>query len=148
MQVFSRLGGFRTKKLEYRSGLEDRIADQLDRAGIKAEYEKSSLPYVIPASTHKYTPDWVLPNGIIVEAKGIFDAADRQKHLLIKKQYPHLDIRFVFSNAKTKIYKGSKTTLAEWCEKHGYKYANREIPSTWLKEGTKDTKGLIRKEKQ
>ena len=90
------------------------------------------LPYTIPATKHNYTPDFVLPNGIIVEAKGIFDVADRQKHILVKKQYPHLEIRFVFSNPKTKLYKGSKTTYAMWCEKYGYKYAKGYIPDSWL----------------
>lgn len=145
MKTYSRRGGFKIIPTSYRSGLEDRIATQLKNAGIEADYEKYSLPYVIPASNHTYTPDFVLPNGIIVEAKGIFDATDRAKHLLIKAQYPHLDIRFIFSNAKAKIYKGSKTTLADWCNKHGYKYANREIPASWFKEKVKDTTGLKRK---
>lgn len=99
---------------------------------MQAAYEKFRLPYTIPATDHKYTPDFVLPNGIIVEAKGIFDVADRQKHILVKQQYPHLEIRFVFSNPKTKLYKGSKTTYAMWCEKHGYKYAKGYIPDSWL----------------
>ena len=94
-------------------------------------YEKFTLPYTIPATQHKYTPDFILPNGIIVEAKGIFDVADRQKHILVKKQYPDLEIRFVFSNPKTKLYKGSKTTYGMWCEKHGYKYAKGYIPDSW-----------------
>ena len=58
-----------------------------------------------------YTPDFELPNGIIIESKGRFVAADRKKHLLVQKQHPELDIRFVFSNSKAKISKGSKTTL-------------------------------------
>lgn len=145
MKVFSRHGGYREFSIPYRSGLEDLIAEQLKNAGVKADYEKFSLPYVLPASNHTYTPDFVLPNGIIIEAKGIFDATDRAKHLLIKKQYPHLDIRFIFSNAKAKIYKGSKTTLAAWCEKYGYRYATKEIPMSWFKEEPKDTTGLNRK---
>ena len=44
-----------------------------------------------------YTPDFLLPNGIIIETKGRFTPEDRRKHLLIKKQHPDLDIRFVFS---------------------------------------------------
>ena len=32
-----------------------------------------------------YTPDFVLPNGVIIETKGRFVAADRRKHLEIKK---------------------------------------------------------------
>ena len=42
------------------------------------------IQYEKPATKHKYTPDFVLPNGIIIEAKGIFEREDRQKHLLIK----------------------------------------------------------------
>ena len=144
-KIFSRRGGFRSVALPYRSGLEDRLASQLQYAGVDNVYEMYTLPYIIPASKHTYTPDFVLPNGIIIEAKGIFDAADRAKHLLIKKQYPNLDIRFVFSNAKAKIYKGSKTTNAAWCEKYGFLYANREIPSAWFREPAKDTTGLVRK---
>lgn len=88
----------------------------------------------------------MLPNGIIVEAKGLFETDDRQKHLLIKKQYPHLEIRFVFSNPNTKIYKGSKTSYADWCDKYGYKYAKGFIPDAWLKDTQKyPTEGLVSK---
>lgn len=122
----------------YRSGLEDKIASQLEAAGIKYSYEEWKIPYVVPASNHSYKPDFILPNGIIVEGKGIFDTEDRQKHLLIREQFPELDIRFVFSSVNTKIYSGSKTTVAAWCDKHGFKFAAKLIPSAWLKE-----KGLI-----
>ena len=100
---------------------------------------------MIPASDHIYTPDFILPNGIIVESKGLFEVADRQKHLYIKQQYPNLDIRFVFTNPNTKIYKGSKTTYADWCSKNGFQYAKKLIPLGWLKEADKDTTGLIPK---
>lgn len=115
---------------------------------MKGVYESYKIDYVIPATDHTYTPDFVLPNGIIIEGKGIFDATDRQKHLLIKKQYPHLDIRFIFSNPKTKIYSGSKTTLADWCAKYGYKYASKLIPAEWLTEPPhKNLRGLQKKHK-
>lgn len=104
------------------------------------------MPYTIPATDHIYTPDFVLPNGIIIEAKGLFETDDRQKHLLVKKQYPHLEIRFVFSNPNTKIYKGSKTTYAAWCEKHGYMYAKGFIPDEWLSDTHKySTEGLLKR---
>ena len=147
MKIFNRRGGFHNKVLPYRSGLEDTIADQLKCSNTKAVYEGYSIEYTIPESIHSYTPDFVLPNGIIVETKGIFDAADRKKHLLIQKQKPNLDIRFVFSNINAKIYKGSKTTHADWCKKHGFLYAHRAIPASWLKEAPKDTTGLIPKKK-
>tara|TARA_R110001606_G_scaffold60362_2_gene142301 strand:+ start:1387 stop:1647 length:261 start_codon:yes stop_codon:yes gene_type:complete len=83
--------------------------------------------------TRTYTPDFELPNGIIIESKGRFVSADRKKHLKVKEQYPKLDIRFVFSNSRGKINKGSKTTYAMWCDKYGFKYADKEIPEKWLK---------------
>jgi hypothetical protein len=118
----------------YRSGLEDDIAKQLDAMRVKYTYEELKIFYTVPESEHKYTPDFVLPNGIIVETKGRFVTADRKKHLLIKQQYHDLDIRFVFSNPRCKISKVSKTTYADWCDKHGFKYAAKMIPEEWLNE--------------
>lgn len=121
-------------KRKLRSGLEDRIAAQLEEAGVAYEYEKLKLPYTIE---HTYTPDFRLPNGIIVEGKGLFDSADRTKHLAIKRDHPHLDIRFVFSRSASPLYKGSKSTYASWCEKHGFQYADKLIPAEWLEESKK-----------
>lgn len=118
----------------FRSGLEDKIAAQLRAMGIDPRYEEAVIAYVQPARKSKYTPDFILPNGIIIETKGRFMTKDRQKHLLVKKQHPHLDIRFVFSNARQRISKISKTTYAMWCEKHGFLFADRAIPLTWIKE--------------
>lgn len=119
----------------YRSGLEKRIADDLEARGIPYEYEKLKLKYTVPERQATYTPDFViLANGIIVEAKGVFDVADRQKHILVKQQQPDLDIRFVFSSANKPIRKGSKTTYAAWCEEHGFKFAEKLIPPEWAKE--------------
>lgn len=114
----------------------------------KETYEAYEIIYDIPASKHIYTPDFILPNGIIVEAKGIFELKDRQKHLWIKQQYPHLDIRFVFSNPKNTLYKGSPTTYAKWCEKNGFKWAHKLIPHQWFLEETKNTNGLRKKKKR
>lgn len=121
------------KKLGFRSGLEEKVAKQLTEAGVAYEYETTKIKYVVPESVHKYTPDFVLPNGIIVETKGRFVVADRKKHLLIQKQRPDLDIRFVFSNSKTKISKGSKTSYADWCDKNNFIFADKEIPEEWLR---------------
>ena len=118
----------------FRSGLEEKINKQLLDMGITPEYESFKIEYLKPARPSKYTPDWRLPNGIIVESKGRFVTADRQKHLLIKEQHPHLDIRFVFSNPNNRISKTSRTTYAMWCEKHGFKYAKLFIPKEWINE--------------
>lgn len=122
----------------YRSGLEAQNMKVLEANGVKAEYEMWRIPYVIPASNHVYTPDVVLPNGIIVELKGLWDSDDRKKHLLIREQYPEIKVRLVFSSSKAKLYKGSKTTYGEWCTKHGIIYADKLIPASWIKEPKQD----------
>ncbi len=122
------------RKYGFKSGLEENISQQIEGKGIVVQYESEKIPYIVPASQHTYNPDFRLPNGIIVETKGRFVAADRKKHQLVKQQHPELDIRFVFSNSKNKISKNSKTTYAIWCEKNGYKYADKEIPEEWFLE--------------
>lgn len=117
----------------YRSGLEEDLDFTLKQVGINGEYEQHKIKYTKPATEHTYTPDFRLPNGIFVETKGRFVVEDRKKHILIKQQHPELDIRFVFQNSKNKIRKGSKTTYADWCEKYGFKYADKTIPQDWLK---------------
>ena len=122
------------KKYGFKSGLEETISQQIESQGIKVEYETEKVPYIIPASNHTYSPDFKLPNGIRVETKGRFVAADRKKHLLVKEQNPNIDIRFVFSNSKNKITKKSKTTYGDWCDKNGYKYSDKIIPNEWFLE--------------
>lgn len=158
----------------YRSGLEDKVAEQLSAAGLSVQYEAVTFRYTKPVRPSRYTPDFVLPNGIIVETKGRFITDDRQKHKLIKEQHPDLDVRFVFSNSKTTIAsqkstafrewllkekgikakvvsaklraafqdeffttlktKPSTTTYAQWCEKYGFKWADKLVPVEWLVE--------------
>jgi len=119
-------------KYGYRSGLEDRISKQLKALSIPVKYEEFKIKYQVN-EVRTYTPDFELPNGIIIESKGRFVVADRKKHLLIKKQHPDLDIRFVFSDSRAKINKGSKTTYGMWCDKHGFLFADKLIPEEWIK---------------
>lgn len=119
----------------YRSGLEERNAEYIHQCtGTRPAYERYTLAYTVPSRIAHYTPDFILPNGIIVETKGRFVPEDRQKHILIKRQYPELDIRFVFTNSRAKLYKGSKTSYADWCFKYGFKYADKVIPKAWFSE--------------
>jgi hypothetical protein len=120
-------------KYGYRSGLESKVSAQLNEAGVSFEYETFKIEYQVN-ETRKYTPDFRLPNGIIVETKGRFISDDRKKHLLVQQQHPDLDIRFVFSNSKAKLNKGAKSTYADWCIKHGFLYADKTIPEEWLDE--------------
>ena len=85
---------------KYRSGLEEQIARQLKLKNIKFEYETTTLKYTKPEKVHRYTPDFILmkKNGepMYIEGKGRFLTVDKQKSLLVKNQYPNLDLRFVF----------------------------------------------------
>jgi len=125
----------RIKKINgYRSGFENKVASALSEQKIKFEYEVTQVEYIKPQTNHKYTVDFTLPNGILIETKGRWTTEDRKKHLLIKEQHPELDIRFVFQNPNGKIRKGSKTSYGDYCDKHGILWADKEIPKAWLLE--------------
>lgn len=120
------------RRIKYRSRFELNIARLLAQRGIAFVYEGTKLTYIPKPRT--YTPDFYLPDtNIYIEAKGHLDKGDRVKMLLVKEQHPDLDIRFVFLNAKNKIYKGSKTTYADWANKHGFEWAEGMIPEEWYK---------------
>tara|TARA_R100000900_G_scaffold136222_1_gene114114 strand:- start:433 stop:885 length:453 start_codon:yes stop_codon:yes gene_type:complete len=125
------------RKYGYRSGLEKKLADELKVLKVKFSYESLKIEWE-DLAYRTYTPDFVLSNGIIIESKGMFTAADRRKHLAIKRQHPKLDIRFVFENSRRKLRKGAKSTYGEWCYKYGFLYTSRVIPEEWLKEKGKN----------
>jgi hypothetical protein len=137
------------QKLGYKSGFEAKIAEQLDSHKLQAKelYEKTVIKYTVPARDSRYTVDWTLPNGILIESKGRWTAEDRKKHLLVKQQHPELDIRIIFQSAKNKISKGSKTTYADFCNKHGIVWAEKIVPENWYVETSKTapTETLLRK---
>ena len=120
------------KKAGYRSQFELNLARTLTDNDVPFEYEKAKFQYI--PEPRNYTPDFYLPKSdIYVEAKGHLTKDDRVKMLLVKKQHPELDIRFVFLRASNKIYKGSKTTYSSWCERHGFVWAEGSIPTDWYK---------------
>lgn len=124
----------RALKAGYRSGLEEQTAKDLKKREVPFSYEERKIKW-LDSKMRTYTPDFELPNGVIVETKGRFVAADRRKHLEIKKQFGDLyDIRFVFTNSRAKLYKGAKSSYADWCNKHGFLYADKTIPEEWLNE--------------
>lgn len=129
---------FRGIQAGYRSGLEETTATDLTNRGVSYTYEETKIKWV-DMKTRTYTPDFVLENGIIVETKGRFISVDRRKHKEIKKQYPDLDIRFVFNNSRSKLYKGAKSSYADWCEREGFDYADKSIPQAWLDEPKKES---------
>lgn len=123
------------KKIRFRSNFEKLGAEFLYSQKVKFEYETLDIEYTRP---HKYKPDYILPNGIILEYKGKFTSSDRAKHLYVREQHPKLDIRLVFMAPNNKLYKGSKTTYSDWCDKHNIKWCKGpEVPKEWLKERKK-----------
>lgn len=114
-------------KSKYRSSFEAKVAKQLKKH--KADYEPYTIGYTLACN---YLPDFVLPNGVIIEVKGRFTAADRRKHINIRWQHPALDIRFIFYRASERIAKNSKTTYGKWCDKHGFLWHEGSVPKEWL----------------
>lgn len=118
----------------FRSGLEEEVAAFLRQEGVVFAYEEMVLSYVKPEKKHRYTPDFVLHNGIVIETKGRWLTADRQKMALIKAQYPALDIRMCFNNPNARISKGSPTTYAMICQKLAIPFCAKKPPVSWLRE--------------
>lgn len=116
--------------LGFRSGFERTLAASLQRRKTKFGYETVKLPYTVH---HVYSPDFILDNGILIEAKGKLTAQDRSKMIAVKKQHPELDIRFVFMRGENKLNASSKTTYMQWAAKNGFPAADEEIPDEWLK---------------
>tara|TARA_R100000234_G_C4949472_1_gene156679 strand:+ start:197 stop:571 length:375 start_codon:yes stop_codon:yes gene_type:complete len=120
-------------RLPYRSKFEIKVAADLGKRKIAFEYEKVSFDYV--PKIRNYTPDFYLPESkIYIETKGRLTTNDRVKHLLIKDQWADLDIRFVFVNAGNRISRTSKTTYADWCDRHKFLWAEGLVPMEWLHE--------------
>ena len=116
--------------MAFRSKLEEKVADLLVDLGVKYEYETTKVRYIIQ---HVYTPDFVLPNGVVLECKGYWDSKDRRKIKAVKEQNPALDLRMVFQAPYNTISKKSKTTYAQYCERLGILWCSfSNIPIKWL----------------
>ena len=114
----------------FRSKFEAAVAASLKKRGLNFHYEGQALSYVIQAF---YTPDFILPNGVIVETKGLFDSDDRRKMVAVKEQNPHLDIRLCFMKADVKLSRAPRSlTYWQWAERHGFLWSEGHIPTTWF----------------
>ena len=121
---------------KYRSGLEKRIAELLLSKNVPVRYEEYKVVYKIPERQASYTPDFILPNGDILEGKGYFSVGDRSKMLNIIRSRPDLVIKMAFQDANKKIHKTSKTTYGAWCDHHGIDWCfAHQIPDHWLIQG-------------
>lgn len=131
----------------YESKFEATIAEYLDRNSCRFQYETLHLDYWIeiprgycskctatrPRINRVYTPDFILDNGVILEAKGRFTAEERKKHAALKEQHPELDIRMVFLYDNY-MNKSKKTRYSQWCKQKNIQYTvGSEIPKEWMR---------------
>ena len=114
---------------KYRSKFEAGLAAGLIQNKVNFTYEDMTLPYVIKAT---YKPDFILSNGVVIEAKGHFRPEDRKKLLAVKKQHPDLDIRLCFMRAKERLSKSKRSmTYGEWATRNRFKWCDKTIPQEW-----------------
>jgi len=137
--------------MEYRSKFEAKVAKELDKLGVKYEYEAYQFPYTEPLRRNRarcltcggselvrdgwYTPDFWLPEvsngGLFIETKGRFTAADRRKMLSVISE--NKDETFVMLFMRdNKIHKRSTTKYSDWCEANGIDYSIGTIKESWL----------------
>ena len=147
----------RSDNAGYASGLERRNVEYLKKLGVNFEYESENCKFIYRKKVrlgrcatcgssdvheeHLYTCDLMVltksGKRIFIEIKGGgygWTGATRAKHIALKKQFPDVDFRFVFSNANQKIGKNSKSTNATWCKRYGFKCASELVPKSWLEE--------------
>lgn len=111
-----------------RSKFEANVELQLKGLGLNPEYEATELTY-----ESSYVPDFKILIGdrtIYLECKGYFTPEDRSKMLKVKQKNPSLDIRMVFM-ADNKLNAKSNMRYSDWCNKHGFPFAIKNIPLSW-----------------
>ncbi len=120
-----RMDGIRSMRCgQYRSTFEATVAMN---TSVKMQYEPMELSY-----TSLYKPDFLLPNGILVECKGYFTDDDKAKMRKVKASNPELDIRFLFQPTQSKK---DQRANAAWCKKNKFQCSFGDvIPEEWVNE--------------
>lgn len=117
-----------------RSGYEKKVRKCLEENKVQYTYESMVIKYVVPETKRSYTPDFILPNGVIIEAKGYWDAESRRKMALVVEQNPHLKLKMLLQRDNT-ISKKSKTKYSDWAKARGIECVVSPqgiIPEEWL----------------
>jgi hypothetical protein len=105
-------------------------AANMDQLKIPYQYEAVTLTY--QHAPQKYTPDFILPNGFIVEFKGKMTAEVRKKLVSIKRSNPEKKIGIVFQKANNKLSsRPNATRYWEWAEANGYLWSEAYVPKAW-----------------
>lgn len=134
----------------YKSRYEFDIATNLKRQKVKFKYEDFAVPYFKNASKAEcmacgssdvgilghYTPDFHLSNGIIIEGKGRFVAADRRKILSVLECNNDItrDVFRMLFMQNRKLSAKSVKYYGDWCDDHNITWAiGPEVPTGWTK---------------
>lgn len=135
------------KGLVVKSGLEKAIAEQLDQHGIKYGYETIKLPWndrnpraqcgdcgaKSVFQKRIYIPDFILPDGSIIEGKGRLTSDDRKLLKGVRALNPDVVIRIIFGR-DNKLSKKSTTRYSDWTESNGFEFViGATIPTKWLR---------------
>lgn len=129
---------------EYRSKFEARVAAVLPKG---TEYEPKTFQYPVAdpgyrcracaskdvIRTTSYKPDFKLPNGTWIEAKGKLTGANRRRLVAWKAYFPDETLRIVFM-CDNKLSKGAKSRYSEWATKAGFEWCvgPNKIPREWF----------------
>lgn len=133
-----------------RSGFEDKVEASLKASKAVYEYEPTTYEVWVEAAVRgaeclecghtkfrkkqTYTPDFVLGNGVHIEAKGRLTVDNRRKYKAFIEQYPKVKFKLLFQR-NNPITRGSKTKYSDWCEKNGIDYSvGEEVPNEWLED--------------
>ena len=138
----------KTKKtFEGRSKFETRVGQDLEERGVSFSYELRSFeykrkPYQAKCGKcgsddvwekRKYTPDFFLLNGIIIEAKGNWTGRERKLLLAVLEENQDLDIRMLFMRDNW-LTKKHVQRYIHWCTSRGIKWAIGRVPGEWVDE--------------
>ena len=121
------------KKGEFRSELERQVSVALREQGHDLSYEKDRFDYFLKRF---YTPDFRVKGekfDFFIEVKGWFPPDQRSKLLAVMVRHPMLPLFVALQKPHAKLNKNSKTSVCQWCEKHGIAWCPTPIPSDFLK---------------
>ena len=112
-----------------------------DKGSITAYYKNASKASCMDCGSDNvgilghYSPDFTLNNGIIIEGKGRFVAADRKKILSVLEGNNDItrDVFRMLFMQNRKLSAKSKKYYGDWCDDNDIIWAiGPEVPSDWL----------------
>lgn len=130
-----------------RSGFEQTVCSDLDRRGIKYQYEPDKLRYfrivkgakcgdcggVTVTRPAVYTPDLKFNNGTYCEIKGRLTSENRTRLLDFRKYSYAIIVRFLFQRDNWLTSK-KRQRYSDWAKKHGFEYSvGKSVPEVWTR---------------